>query len=232
MPLFFLLSGYSLTVVYGSKKSNLVSVVDSEENVDENSVKSTKEASTSSKLLAPTFDTIKFHVNRFARVFPTYYFCNIIALPLWFYGYGSCSPSNLSTIIMSLVFSIIPIMSLTCFMFGIVVINLPGWTICTLAIFWILFPYSFSSLNNASNEDLVKNITICYWIQCFLVIFFFVLIMFLAGFENADLAFKISTMQPLIRYPCFLMGVYAGELTRRSPTGFYFFIYLFKYLYT
>lgn len=66
MPLFFLLSGFSLAVAYGDRCGEMYF---------------------ENKLL--------FYQNRIARVYPLYYICTLFALPLWFYGYGSSDPGTL-----------------------------------------------------------------------------------------------------------------------------------------
>jgi peptidoglycan/LPS O-acetylase OafA/YrhL len=215
MPLFFLLSGFSLTVVYGSRKSEKIKDIASVENSDEVLLEDVKKENNT----LPPLNIAKFHMNRFARVFPMYYLCTLIALPLWFFGYGSNTP-NTVFIATSFIISVIPVATLSCFLFGYgTVIDGPGWTVCTLAIFWIIFPYSFSKLETFKTNELVRRITALYIIQLLLVIISFLILLILFG---APLAFAVSTMQPLIRYPCFLMGVYAGEISRRCSNVNFF----------
>lgn len=185
MPLFFLLSGYALAIGYGGKKTGLGN------------------------------NKISFYRNRFARVYPTYMVGNLVALPLWFYGFGLVPSSRVwgfgvfGGIANNLALSIIPISSLICSL----PIDAPGWTIATLAVMWLIFPFHLPSLQNKSNAQLLELIVRCYYIQLILgVVLFIVIIPFGGGY----IAFSASTMNPISRYPIFLMGVCAGLLSLRQ----------------
>ena len=205
MPFFFLLSGYTLMVATNAKSS--------------------AEASGSSVLVPQNgipvhqangvlldLNKLDFYRNRFVRAFPTYYLCTAFALPLWFCGFGSVDPSKKAGIVLSIVTSIIPLDTLFIFLLGLP-IDGPGWTICTLGIMWLWFPYSYKHIKMQSNEQLLQNIVYYYYIQAILVfIVFFVLVNFVGGWP----AFCGATMNPIVRYPVFLMGMYAGELCHRN----------------
>ena len=72
MPLFFLLSGYSLAIGYGKNKykSRL------------------EDAEQDRRDQRPRFDFKSFYRSRFARIVPIYYVGIVIALPLCFLGHG------------------------------------------------------------------------------------------------------------------------------------------------
>ena len=184
MPLFFLLSGYSLAIGYGGEKADLGN------------------------------NKIYFYRNRFARVYPTYLAGNLIALPLWFYGFGLVPSSRVwgfgvfGGIASNLAVSIIPISSLICSL----PIDAPGWTVATLAVMWLIFPFHLPSLQKKTNSELLELIVRCYYIQLLLGILLFVIII---PFGGGYIAFSASTMNPISRYPIFLMGVCAGLLSLR-----------------
>lgn len=153
-----------------------------------------------------------FYRNRFARSFPVYYVCTFLAIPLWLAGYGPVDPiGNLGAVIASIVVSVVPVCTLFIFLLGGSV-NGPGWTICTLAVMWLMFPHSYPYIRKRSNEELTTDITNFYWIQFALVIVIFPVLRLFTGFWPA---FAAATMHPLVRYPLFLMGAFAGELCRR-----------------
>lgn len=184
MPFFFLLSGFSLVVTYGGK-------------TEEDGIFTDKKS---------------FYRNRFARAFPVYYVCTFLAIPLWFAGYGGADPlGNLGAVIASIVVSVLPVCTFFIFLLG-GPIDGPGWTICTLAVMWLFFPYSYPAIRARSDEQLTTDITNYYWLQLTLVLVIFPSLIVFTGFWPA---FAASTMQPLVRYPLFLMGAFAGELCRR-----------------
>ena len=77
---------------------------------------------------------------------------------------------------------------------------------------WLLFPTTLPYIQRQTNQQLIVHIVQFYWIQMGLLIFLFVPLLVLLGFWPA---FAAGTMNPFSRYPVFLMGVCAGELSRR-----------------
>jgi peptidoglycan/LPS O-acetylase OafA/YrhL len=183
MPFFFLLSGFTLAVVYGAKTGDDGQFTDKK----------------------------SYFQNRFARAFPVYYVCTALAVPLWLYGYGSADPDDTAALAASLATSVVPVNTFFIFLLG-GPIDGPGWTICTLAVMWWLLPYTYRSIRSCSDAELTTNITNCYWLQMALVLVIFPIFILFLGFWPA---FAAATMQPLVRYPLFLMGAFAGELCRR-----------------
>ena len=88
MPLFFLFSGFSLTLSYKPSEGS-------------NSFMSTS--------------NIAFYQNRLARTYPVYLLWTLLSIPLWIYGYGSGPPSGL---IPSLIVSLLLIATGVFFIFG------------------------------------------------------------------------------------------------------------------
>lgn len=160
-------------------------------------------------------DKVLFYRNRAARVLPVYYVCTLLAIPLWLAGYGGADPArNLAAVVSSIVVSVIPVCTFFLFILG-GPIDGPGWTICTLVVMWLLFPYSYPGIRARSNEQLTTDITNFYWLQLGLVLGLFPALLFVTGFWPA---FAAATMHPLVRYPVFLMGALAGELCRRRAS--------------
>jgi len=197
MPLFFLLSGFSLMVAYAPKLG-----VNDNVSIDLNLQQSN------------TFRTMKFHQNRFARVYPVYLICIFVALPYWFYGYGDTAGHNYDYIGLSLITSILPLCTLFIYLLGSP-INGPGWTICSLAILWLMFPCFANDARKKNVNQLKMNLIVCYWVQLALVVLVFLALIIPLGFWPA---FAAATMNPILRIPLFLMGVFAGELCVRYPS--------------
>lgn len=202
MPLFFILSGYTLSVAYAVEPDVVPE--------DEERGPLKEEGRHIPAVVADEFDIYRFHRNRFARVFPLYYICCLAAIPYWCAGYGGAAPYSFS-FVASIVTSIIPLCTTFIFILGSC-LDGPGWTVCTLAIMWLMFPYFRQKAHRMSKQKLVTWIVWLYWIQLVLAfVLFFLLVPFLSFWP----AFCAATMHPLSRLPVFLMGVYAGELSNR-----------------
>lgn len=156
-------------------------------------------------------DKISFYQNRLARTLPVYYTCTGLAIPLWLAGYGSVDPRQLGAVLACVAVSVLPVSTLFAFMLGSP-IDGPGWTIGTLAVMWLLFPYTYPYIRSRSDDQLIVDITNYYWLQLALVLGLFPALVVVVGFWPA---FAAATMQPIVRYPVFLMGACAGELCRR-----------------
>ena len=139
MPLFFMLSGFSLTVTYGRKlwaaPSSCCRKQRKEEDGEKNPAAAIEEGrgpSSSSSLAAaaaalPVFPVRDFLQNRFARVMPVYLFCLLLCIPLWVVNVGDF-PFSRKTFIPSLVTSVIPSTTLLSPLSGtyIATLNPPG----------------------------------------------------------------------------------------------------------
>ena len=115
---------------------------------------------------------------------------------------------------MSIITSVIPLCTLFIFLLG-ACIDGPGWTVCTLLLMWLRFPYSMEIVRKKSDQEIVSDIVKFFWLQLALVLGLYIV--------NTPFgywpAFAAATMNPLSRYPLFLMGVYAGEMCLRYPSS-------------
>lgn len=199
MPLFFMLSGYSMAVTYGKTTWRVTSAVHSEELVR----------------LRP-FDSKRFYRNRFARVMPVYYLCNLLAAPLVYIGFNQhLSPGNTREIVSNVIVNVIPIATLLDLLFGSN-FDGPAWTICTLVIMWLFVPRHLPRAQRKTDHELVRSIINMYWLQLFTAIFIFFGLVAFVGFWPA---FALATFHPITRLPLFYMGMYAGLLCLRYPGG-------------
>ncbi len=170
MPLFFLLSGFCLTLAYGRKQyagfdtcCGPCSVVDTLSHrffccgsCQKKSIKVKPEDDSD----LPVFDSWKFYFNRFSRVVPVYWFCMLLGVPAIFLGKMSvnltiqCQYNPMSANIFVLGYSQfgptnpVNILGFIEAAFGVSTMiifhgfgpNGPGWTVCTLSIFYWIFP--------------------------------------------------------------------------------------------
>lgn len=191
MPLFFLLSGFSLMLTYPP------------------------ESATNNPKAPSLWDICNFvrdrafYQNRFARTYPVFFLWTIIAVPLWQYGYGLGPPHKLPTALFS---NLLLISTAACFQLGLP-INGPSWTICTLFVIWLFFSYFAARARSLSDEQLVRNVIRCYWLQMILLFIVFIPFAKVMGLRPA---FVFSTTTPWTRFPVFEMGVYAAELCMRA----------------
>ena len=109
MPLFMMLSGFSITVVYGQTRWQDKPTCGRGRG-DLGSTSAVVESSTK------PFPAHLFWRNRFARVMPTYLVSLLLAAPLWPLGYNA-NPFDLNKFILFAIVSVVPISS---------VINMPN----------------------------------------------------------------------------------------------------------
>ena len=131
MPVFFLLSGYSLALTYGRTKY---------ESNTRSCCTSPIEGGEDKRVL---FKTFNFYRNRFARTMPVYYISNfVLGLSAYFFAFGTRAFSNVNAMWMfvaSVINSLFPVgMILPGMMMPMVA---PGWAISTLWFFYIVFPF-------------------------------------------------------------------------------------------
>ena len=177
MPLFFLLSGFSLTVTYGRRvyrphssfccrKSTrgATTATEAHAEVDEAGL------SPGATPTLPPFPTKSFLQNRLARVMPVYYVCILISLPPWLLSFGDF-PFDLRNFLPCLILSVIPFTTLFSILFGSVVgdIDGPAWTVCTLVVMWLFYPCFLTPAQRKTDQELVKGITRLFYIQYVLI---------------------------------------------------------------
>ena len=122
MPVFFLLSGFCMTLGYGKKNYSGSTICKKQTGFNEE-----------------IFDSIAFYIGRFTRILPVYYFGLIegaILIPLghtptylpdnfWYNGVG-----NILSIFLVQTWALV-------FGFGA---NGPSWTVSTLFFFYLIYP--------------------------------------------------------------------------------------------
>lgn len=189
MPMFFMLSGFALAVVYQPRLAEG----------------------------APRPVRVGAYLrNRLARVMPTYYVGLALALPLWFTGYVFAFAPSGPQVAMSIIFSVVPVITLlapgTATLWFPV--DGPSWTVCTLLAMWAVLPWFLRGLERVSDGGLLRRLALCYYLQMGVGFALFFGMLPSTGYWPA---FATATMHPISRLPVFLMGVYAGVLCARYP---------------
>lgn len=201
MPLFFLLSGFTLTIGYSGRL-----LQDSEENTQK-----LLEDFHPSQSKGSSVSLNKFYYNRFLRILPVYYLCFVFAVPLTYNGYGTFDArENLGFTIGSYIQNIFPTTTWTAFAIG-APFDGPEWTISTLIFFWLFFPWILQHYEKKSDEELLNCIYRNFWLQIWTGIIFFLV----GFFSGAVDPFWLSTAWPISRLPVFNMGICAGLLCNR-----------------
>ncbi len=190
MPLFYLLSGYSLAIGYGGRAGY-------------NEEEQRKQVA--------RFDITGFYKNRFARIAPVYYVVTLAALPLVIFGHGWVPPNELWQVLASNLAAVqmwLPLPAI----FG-KNIDGPGWTISTLAFFYLIFPLLLKRYRNHTQQSLNRSITVLMVVQA---VVFFAVYFAVSRIFNASAGFWAAHASPISRFPVFEMGVVAGLLVLRQ----------------
>ena len=133
MPLFFVLSGFCMTLAYGKKNYAGSTLCSDGWKIAKNSQNcqghSTEEA----------FDSIGFYLARFARILPVYYICFLVGAILIPFGHTNiAAPSNVWFNGGGSILSIFLAQTwVLIFGFGP---NEPSWTVSTLFFFYLVYP--------------------------------------------------------------------------------------------
>lgn len=195
MPLFFLLSGYSLAIGYGKNKYKSRLEDDDHDRRDQR----------------PRFDFKSFYRNRFARITPVYYVGILIALPLCIFGHGWVQRSEIGRVVATNLFA------LQMWMPHPAIFNRnidgPSWTISTLAFFYLIFPWLLKRYQNRTDSHLNRSITVLTVVQA---VVFFGLYFGISKISDPNGGFWVSTAWPISRIPVFEMGLVAGLLVLRQ----------------
>ncbi len=146
MPLFFMLSGYCLTLGYGRKKySGLTACCGSCKRVDQASswikcgpcLKRVDLEQDSSNAL-PVFDTWKFYWNRFNRLFPVVFICWLYPIILMPFGQGYHAPDNWTFNVLGSIEQLFGVQTMIA-VHGAAP-NGPSWFLSTLSIYYWIYP--------------------------------------------------------------------------------------------
>ena len=182
MPLYFLLSGFSLALAYGRKDWSNKLPWEKLENGERR------------------FEYGPYLQNRFARIGPLYYLTQILFIPAYILLGGHdaqfYSPVTLGSTILA---------TLTCTNTWFYPLSRrpfmdPAWTINTLFFFYLVFPFLLPRLQKLNYNTMASCIVLLNLFQ-----FPFVLPMFWIPDS-----YWIITSNPLLRLPVFTMGMLAG----------------------
>jgi len=195
MSFFYLLSGFIMTIAYGSKAMK----EQKKQAIDTPNVNTADPV----EIIIPTIDKWNFWRNRFARLYPMYFITNLTAASfLFFEGFDDQSIANIVLTITG--------MNLWVYPFDDEFFPLNGvtWTIQTMWFFYLVFPALFPVLLRI--DDCFQKIRIMYWVQlvCFIIPYFIYISIY--GEEGIDNAYWVARAWPLSRLPVFVMGCLAG----------------------
>jgi peptidoglycan/LPS O-acetylase OafA/YrhL len=225
MPAFFLLSGFTVAVVYGRTQWALprcCSCCSCRRAHDPESGRA-REAEKAQQP-PPSFDWFRFLRNRFARLVPTYWLTLALALPPTIVGFSiaggmGASPRNTGDIIGATVLSFFGLCTVAGAWPWGSALNGPGWFVCTLLFFYLAFPVVLPAAQRLSDAQLARGICVAYWLQWLLwALVVGIGIGALGGWwTNWRYVFTPATFTPWSRFPVFCSGVFAGLLCLRTP---------------
>jgi peptidoglycan/LPS O-acetylase OafA/YrhL len=226
MPLFFLLSGFSLSIGYTDhfdSKYALTATSDAAlinraggglelgRELLPNDHHYSAVPSQENEPAAQHAPLRVFYTNRLIRTLPMNAVCCCFALPNTFAGFGQFDPANRFELVSSTIQTMIPVIAWTFYLFGSPV-NGPMWTISTLMFFWLLFPSLLSRYKLKSDAELLNTIKWMFWLQFWLIVVLFPVFIVIFGYLAA---FFWPTTVPYFRLPVFIMGMCAGILCTR-----------------
>lgn len=206
MPLFLMLSGFALAVTYGKKPYHQIHCCSgSSDKNEQQHINNNRPAE-----LSP-FDIKPFAVNRFMRAMPSYYLTALFAVPLVYLGFGDVAPTDQFRLISTYIVNFFPIPLTTLFSFGLgSAFDGPAWTVATLMVFWCMFPQLVTRAQAYDDQTLLQSIKKYFYIQIGVL-----LLAFLVSMINFWIGFASATMNPITRWPLFVMGIHAGILCLR-----------------
>ena len=222
MSMFYLLSGFSLTIGYYTKLIGEPPLKDDESAVNQSITTASEDSPLlSSNLpepqahdkantgLIPTVTYSNLIINRLLRVMPVYYVGMILSIPLYYVGFTeSGNYRDTIDMIETYVTNIIPSTTWFAYYFG-GVLDIPSWTIQTLIGMWLMFPPILQYCHGMTDRQLLKWICYCFWIQMILCIVGIYSTISVLGHWHAIAMFRFN---PLSRIWVFMMGVFGGML--------------------
>ena len=157
MPLFFLLSGFTLSLAYGKTTwTNFSNPLASSccKSGGDNDADVTKET---------VFNSRKFYQNRFARIGPLYYLANILQIPLLY----SWDELKLNLVMMMKILLTLTMTNCWIEIDGDKLHPFAGvsWTVTTLTFFYLVFPVILPGLQSLTSKQLGSLIVMMFHLQ-------------------------------------------------------------------
>jgi len=219
MPLFFLLSGFSLARSYGHRISA------PEAKYQPNKFKLFSSEFWPFRQTSKEFSLLFFFQARLARVLPLYLLSNLLCLPLINWGFVADGNPLLAEGRLRLVLNLMSTLSLSNTWFLLLLgppPSITSWTISTLAFFYLLFPNILYWAKTLSPSDRAWHMTNAFYIQLLVVLPIIVYLDFLApafifNGGHISLAQWPTTTSPISRLPVFIIGVLAGLQRPQDP---------------
>jgi len=221
MPLFFLLSGFSLARSYGPRMSIPKQKLGPKEHKRSLFLKDLWPL----RLPPKEFPFIYFYKARIARVLPLYVLSNLLCLPLIHWGFVVDGNPLLPEGSLRLILNLVSTFSLSNTWFLLVLgapPSITSWTISTLSFFYLLFPYILSWAKSLSPPARAWHMTNAFYIQLLVPLPIIVYLDFLAppflfNGGHISLAQWPTTTFPISRLPVFIIGVLAGLQSPDNP---------------
>lgn len=215
MGLFFLISGFVMTLGYGQTIYTDSGGMCCEAfcciffdgfyccvpSYSANRYDTLQEANTQNKISFKIYD---FFLKRFARLAPLYYLTNLLAIPYHILFF--------TNVIYLIVIGILSFFVVTSWVLGLQPLNGALWSISTMGFFYLCFPCIIVRIQQFKTfEELVNLARKMYIIQCCT---FFLFLFFIICGAQFDLYFTWRTFPPN-RLPVFIMGCCAGLMRIR-----------------
>ncbi|CAM9141892.1 unnamed protein product [Chrysoparadoxa australica] len=219
MPVFFLLSGFSLSVVYGRKTLRVEGCTTAlwSGQASDKALEEEEAGARDPTAADPAINYWSFYRGRIARVMPVYWLCLLLAIPVdLFAGQGGVDPHH--DVGWALLTNFIPTVT---WLPQAGLFNGPSWTISTLIFFWIFFPFLLPRYQRLSDKALCTGIVAMFWLQLGLLTGLYVVIRHVFPDDGGYVAFTMSSMTPYSRFPVFSMGMQAGLLAQRGTAAMY-----------
>ena len=191
IPLFFLLSGFTLSLAYG--RTSWTNFSNPLANIYCKS-KSAEEAGSKQENI---FDSAKFYQNRYARIGPLYYLANLLEIPLLY------SSDALELNLRMFVRIILTLTMTNCWLdldSNLHPFAVTSWTVTTLTFFYLVFPAILPGVQSLTNNQLGCLIVWMFHLQLLPTAIMIIHALWVR--ESMDLATSLywpTTAHPLIR---------------------------------
>lgn len=219
MGLFFIISGFVLTIGYGNKADKVVFLEQKLKLIDQKN-QSIEEGGdlvkTQRVIGSNTIPLYEFWIKRLARLAPTYYLTSFLVLPIYFLVHTNFMQKE---ILLSCILSIFGITSWSTIL-DVRPLNGVLWTVSTMLFFYLVYPFVVPLMKKLESYNSYRRLALhMYILQIIIFLIFYAL--FFCIDRTVNTMYWPWRMFPPARLPIFIMGCCLGyiRVKKRDTTS-------------